>query len=175
MPEHPTYPQFVYDPRTRTHLRYNSPVWVFLAGETQLQVQHLSEPRLLHSAEAAPCTEQVFREAAQAAYTRVVLEPNQPPANSSVQYQRRRELPDAWYYQLLAPGVELRLNLSEQEGRGLDVNLLLEDISTILGLVVGPVRSADPRRVTIAVAEFQAALKRAVPTLMAAAQGKPTQ
>jgi len=168
-----TYPQFVYDPRTRTHLRYNSPVWVFLAEESQLQVQHLREPRLLHSAEAVPCTEQVFREAAQAAYTRVVLGPNQTAASSSVQYQRRREMPDAWYYQLLAPGVELRLNLSEVEGRGLNVNLLLEELGTIPGLVVGPARSADPRRVTIAAAEFRAALKRAVPMLMAAAQGKP--
>lgn len=173
MPAQPTYPHFVYDARTRTHLRYNSPGWVFLAGESQLQVQHLSEPRLLHSAEASPCTEQAFREAAQAAYARVVLGPNQTAANSSVQYQRRREMPNAWYYQLLGPGMELRLNLSEYGGRGLNVNLLLEDMGTIPGLVVGPARSTDPRRVAIAAAEFQAALQRAVPALMAAAQGKP--
>ena len=53
-------------------------------------------------------------------------------------------MPEQPVYQLLALGVERRLNLSEVEGQGLNVNLLLEDMGTIPGLVVGPVRSAAP-------------------------------
>lgn len=173
MPEQPTYPHFVHDARLQTYLRYNSPTWVCQVGPTQLQVLHLRAPRLLYSGQAVPCAEAEFRAAAQATYT-TLLAACQQPAGPATAYQRRRTMPDAWYYRQDSPQRELRLNLSHEENGPISVNWLLEDLATIPGLVVaGPPRSSDPRRVASTSQEYHAALALAIPALMAAAQGKP--
>jgi hypothetical protein len=84
-------------------------------------------------------------------------------------------MPDAWYHHLLAPGTEVRLNLSEYGGRGLNVNLLLEDMNAVPGLVIGPARRDDPRRVTIGVEEFQAALLQLSHRMRSQAMAESTQ
>ncbi len=176
MPEQPTYPHFMYDPRTRTHLRYNSPTWVCVASPQQLQVQHLHAPGLLHGDQAQPCTEQVFRAAAEAAYKTLLAACQQPLTSEATAYQRRREMPDAWFYRQQGPQSELRLNLSHEEDGPLNINWLLEELATIPGVIVfGPPRSSDPRRVAGTAQEFHAALALAIPALMAAAQGKPAE
>lgn len=169
----PTYPYFVQN--GSTFLRYNSPTWVCLAGPSQLQVQRLvatSTPHLLHSAgNARPCTEQDFKTAAEAAYKNL-LAAYQQPDTAATTYQRRRELPDGWFYRRDGPQVELRLNLSEYDGQ-LSVNWLLEGLNIIPGLVIiGSSRASDPRRVPSTAQEYNAALAQAIPVLVAAARGQ---
>lgn len=164
----PTYPHFVQD--GLIYLRYNSPTWVCVAGPAQLQAQHLSTPRTLHGAQAQPCTEQAFKSAAEASYVRL-LAAYQSPARADTSYQRRREMPDAWYYRQDGPQVELRLNVSQVAGQT-SVNWLLEDLNSVPGVLVAFSRGSDPRRVASTAQEYNTAIKLAVPALIAAARGE---
>jgi len=173
MSEQSTYPQFWRDPRTGTHLRYNSALVVCTASVSttgaQVQVQHLDEPRLLHSAEAVPSTEQEFMRLYERAYKVLVAAATQP-VTAATSFARRHRPADTWSYRQDGTQAQLRFNASSEDYGPLSVNIIYTnygDDARFAGLTHRP----DERRIESTAGYFARVWRQAITKLDQQAQG----
>ena len=148
MAEQTPYPQFFRDPHTDTHLRYNSARVVCTVSVSStgahVQVQHLDEPRLLHSAEAVASTEVEFLHVYRQAYKRLVAFVSQP-VTAATTFARRHRPRDTWSYRQDGAQAQLRLNTSAEDYGPESVNLIYEDFG-LDARFVGMRHRPDPLR-----------------------------
>jgi hypothetical protein len=155
------YPKFLYEPRLRTWLRYNSPAYFCLVSESQLQVRR-EHPQELYKPEQI---EHISEAAFLAAYRRV-SEALRVCAAQPGTFQRRGAPGNEWFYNNpLYAGSQLpqhvRLNASDNEhGRSWQL------------LWAHDTRRHDARRVASTQEEFAQQLAAMLADVEAAATGQ---
>ena len=163
-PTAPTYPQFLYHPKRRIWLRYNTPEYFCLVQEDQLQVRRERPQELWKLEEVEVITEAAFLEA----YRRISTLLRERAEHHLATYQRRGSQGNEWFYcnQLYAGGSarlerHLRLNLSvDEHGRTWQL------------LYAHDTRFNDPRRVASSQQEFEQQLYQMLREAEAAATGQ---
>lgn len=93
-PEPVTYPRFLYHPKLRTWLRYNSPTYFCIVSESQLQVRRERPQELFAAGEVVPCSETEFMEQ----YQRIRSLLHQRATAHQATYQHRGGGGDEWLY-----------------------------------------------------------------------------
>jgi hypothetical protein len=173
MAEQSTYPQFFRDPRTGTHVRYNSALVVCTASVSptgaQVQVQHLDEPRLLHAAEALPSTEQEFLQLYERAYQVLVAAANQP-ITAATTFARRHRPADTWSYRQDGTQAQLRFNASQEDYGPLSVNIIYTNYGADARFA-GLTHQPDARRIESTAGYFARAWRKAFTKLDQQANG----
>lgn len=161
--EQAAYPKFLYHPKLRTWLRYNSPTYFCLVSETQLQVRRERPQELFKPEEVEVVTEAAFL----AAYHRC-REALRVCATTAATYQRRGAPGNEWFYcnplhatSSASLPQHLRLNASDNEcGRSWQL------------MYAHDTRRLDPRRVASTEEEFMQQLNAMLADIEAVATGK---
>jgi hypothetical protein len=151
------YPKFLYEPRLRTWLRYNSPAYFCLVSESQLQVRRECPRELYKPEQVELITEAAFLEA----FYRIARGLRECAMNSAT-YQRRGAPGNEWFYcNPLHILQHLRLNASDNEhGRCWQL------------LWAHDTRRNDPRRVASTLEEFDGQMELMLADAEAAATGQ---
>lgn len=159
-----SYPRFLYVPKLRTWLRYNSAEYFCLVSESQLQVRRERPQELFLPEEVEVITEAGFLEQ----YQRIRTLLRERAEHYYATYQRRGEEGNEWFYcnYIYASGdfqllPHLRLNVSSDEhGRSWQL------------LYAHDTRQYDPRRVASSKEEFSQQLAQLLAEADAAATGQ---
>ncbi|MGI4759589.1 MAG: hypothetical protein ACRYF0_02695 [Janthinobacterium lividum] len=151
------YPKFLYEPRMRTWLRYNSPEYFCLVSESQLQVRRERPQGPYKPEEVQTITEEAFLEA----FYRIARGLRECAMHSAT-YQRRGAPGNEWFYcNPLHILQHLRLNASDNEhGRSWQL------------LWAHDTRRSDPRRVASTLTEFDNQMELMLADAEAAATGR---
>lgn len=156
------YPKFLYQPRMRIWMRYNSPEYFCLVSESQLQVRRERPQELYKPEDVQTISEAAFLEAFYRV-ARALRECTVKPAA----YQRRGAPGNEWFYcNPLHPAspalpMHFRLNRSQDE-YGYSWQFMLSHDT----------RRLDPRRVASTLEEFDGQMELMLADAEAAATGK---
>jgi len=163
-PASPTYPQFLYHPKRRTWLRYNSAAYFCLVSETNLQVRRERPQELWKPDEVQVITEAAFLEN----YQRIAQLMRERAEHHLATYQRRGSVGNEWFYCnfIYASG-------SRQLLPRLRLNVSVNDYSRSWQLLYDvDLHASDARRVASTQPEFEQQLHELLREAEAAATGQ---